>query len=158
CLLWFLFVFPSSLVMAEGKHIEVTESKSFLNPISFISSVKLDGHNYEVWSRMFKMSIVGYKKKHIIEEDEPSHKIGRDASWEEDNGVVMAWLINNVEPKIANHLCFYKTAKRMWDFLRKSYSHDKNESRLLQIEEEIFHLKQGEQNLAEYFASISFAY
>ncbi|MFA1236653.1 hypothetical protein, partial [Klebsiella pneumoniae] len=73
-----------------------------------------DGQNYEVWSRMFKMSIVGYKKKHIIEEEEPNLKTERDAYWEEDNGVV-----------------FYKTAKRMWDFLRKSYSHDKNESRLL---------------------------
>ncbi|KAF3772743.1 Mediator of RNA polymerase II transcription subunit 23 [Nymphaea thermarum] len=57
------------------------------NPFSFGSTVKLDGLNYEIWSRSFMMSVTGHS--------------GKYASWEEDNNMVMSWIMNLVGPYLA---------------------------------------------------------
>ncbi|KAF3771502.1 hypothetical protein EJ110_NYTH60209, partial [Nymphaea thermarum] len=96
------------------------------NPFSYGSTVKLDGHNYELWSRSFMLSVKGHRKKHIIEEDEPINKTGKYITWEEDDSMVMSWMMNSVQPQIASTITYYTTAKEMWDFLRQTYSQDKN--------------------------------
>ncbi|KAF3779531.1 hypothetical protein EJ110_NYTH41266 [Nymphaea thermarum] len=46
----------------------------------------------------------------------------------------------------------------MWDFLKQTYSNDKNVSKILQVEEELLNLQQGDQSLAQYLASLKFIY
>ncbi|KAF3783840.1 hypothetical protein EJ110_NYTH31589 [Nymphaea thermarum] len=145
--------------MGDNSKIEShTEYKVVGNPFSYGSTVKLDGYNYEIWSRMFMMSVVGHRKDHIIDEDEPSIKTGKYATWKEDNSIVMSWIMNSVQTDIAPTLAYYTTAKHMWTFLRQTYSHDKNVSKILQVEEELLKLQQGELELSQYFASVKSAY
>ncbi|KAF3772899.1 hypothetical protein EJ110_NYTH56634 [Nymphaea thermarum] len=40
--------------------------------------------------------------------------------------MVMSWIMNSVQPQIASTITYYTTAKEMWDFLRQTYSQDKN--------------------------------
>ncbi|KAF3773713.1 hypothetical protein EJ110_NYTH53668 [Nymphaea thermarum] len=40
--------------------------------------------------------------------------------------MVMSWMMNSVQPQIASTITYYTTAKEMWDFLRQTYSQDKN--------------------------------
>ncbi|KAF3789137.1 hypothetical protein EJ110_NYTH19336 [Nymphaea thermarum] len=61
--------------------------------------------------------------------------------------------------------CFYyyllyyiTTAKEMWDFLKQTYSQDKNVSKILQVEEELHNLRQGNQDLSQYFATVKATY
>ncbi|KAF3771654.1 hypothetical protein EJ110_NYTH59873 [Nymphaea thermarum] len=82
------------------------------------------------------------RKDHSIE-DEPAHKTNKYVTWKEDNSIVMDWIMNSVQPHIASGLCYYRTAKRMLEYLLKTYSHDKNVSQILQVEQEIFKLQQG---------------
>ncbi|KAF3772741.1 hypothetical protein EJ110_NYTH57106 [Nymphaea thermarum] len=128
------------------------------NPFSYGSTVKLDGHNYELWSRSFMLSVKGHQKKHIIEEDEPINKTGKYITWEEDDSMVMSWMMNSVQPQIASTIAYYTTAKEMWDFLRQTYSQDKNVSKILQVEEELHNLRQGNQDLSQYFATVKATY
>ncbi|KAF3771812.1 hypothetical protein EJ110_NYTH59454 [Nymphaea thermarum] len=100
----------------------------------------------------------GHQKDHIIEEDEPSVKTEKYTTWKEDNSIVMSWIMNNVQTDIAPTLAYYTTAKHMWTFLRQTYSHDKNVSKILQVEEELLKLQQGELELSQYFALVKAAY
>ncbi|KAF3772422.1 hypothetical protein EJ110_NYTH57974 [Nymphaea thermarum] len=68
----------------------------------------------------------GHRKRHIIEEDEPINKTGKYITWEEDDNMVMSWIMNSVQPQIASTITYYTTAKEMWDFLKQTYSQDKN--------------------------------
>ncbi|MFV0960797.1 hypothetical protein QML37_31295, partial [Klebsiella pneumoniae] len=70
----------------------------------------------------------------------------------------MTWITHNVIPSIASHLCFYPTAKQMWESLNITYSGTKNLSKIFQAEQEIFNLKQGDLSLAQYFSEVKRAY
>ncbi|KAF3772138.1 hypothetical protein EJ110_NYTH58653 [Nymphaea thermarum] len=104
------------------------------------------------------MSVIGHEKEHVIEENEPVEKSGKYASWKGDNNIVMSWIMNSVQPQIASTIAYYTSAKQMWDFLKQTYSNDKNVSKILQVEEELLNLQQGDQSLAQYFASLKSIY
>ncbi|XP_031501106.1 uncharacterized protein LOC116264832 [Nymphaea colorata] len=142
-----------------NQHLEASvEYKAFSNPFSFGSTIKLDGANYDVWARTFMLSVVGHGKKYILEEDEPVEKSGKYARWEEENNIISAWLMNSTQPHIAAGLCYYNTAKDMWNSLRQTYSQDKNISKILQVQQELLQMQQGDMDLTEYFTKLKFAY
>ncbi|KAF3771673.1 hypothetical protein EJ110_NYTH59828 [Nymphaea thermarum] len=144
---------------AENQKLEGgNDHKGVGNPFSYGSTVKLDGHNYELWSRSFMLSVKGHRKKHIIEEDEPINKTEKYITWEDDDNMVMSWIMNSVQPQIASTITYYTTAKEMWDFLRQTYSQDKNVSKILQVEEELHNLRQENQDLSQYFATVKATY
>ncbi|KAF3776686.1 hypothetical protein EJ110_NYTH47620 [Nymphaea thermarum] len=103
-------------------------------------------------------SHVRARKKYIIEEDEPLEKKRKYAVWEEDNNIVMAWIMNIVESRIAPTIAYYTKAKDMWSFLQKTYSHATNVIKILQLEEELCNIRQGDQDLSQYFATLTAAY
>ncbi|KAF3772412.1 hypothetical protein EJ110_NYTH58036 [Nymphaea thermarum] len=100
------------------------------------------------------MFVIGHQKEHVIEENEPVEKNGKYSSWKGDNNNVMSWIMNSVQPQIASTIAYYTSAKQMWDFLKQTYSNDRNVSKILQVEEELLNLQQGDQSLAQYFASL----
>ncbi|KAF3772731.1 hypothetical protein EJ110_NYTH56924 [Nymphaea thermarum] len=128
------------------------------NPFSYGSTIKLNGHNYELWSMSFTLSVKGHRKRHIIEEDEPINKSEKYMTWEEDDSMVMSWIMNSVQPQIASTITYYTTANEMGEFLRQTYSLDKNVSKILQVEEELHNLQQGNRDLSQYFATVKATY
>ncbi|KAF3771978.1 hypothetical protein EJ110_NYTH59055 [Nymphaea thermarum] len=78
------------------------------------------------------MSVIGHQKEHVIEENEPVEKSGKYISWKGDNNIVMSWIMNSVQPQIASTIAYYTSAKQMWDFLKQTYSNDRNVSKILQ--------------------------
>ncbi|KAF3776287.1 hypothetical protein EJ110_NYTH47576 [Nymphaea thermarum] len=64
----------------------------------------------------------------------------------------------SVQAHITPTIAYYTSAKHMWEFLKQTYSHDKNMSKVLQVEEELLKLQQGDSDLAQYFASVKSAY
>ncbi|XP_049932639.1 uncharacterized protein LOC126409898 [Nymphaea colorata] len=145
--------------MAENSKSEgSTDYKMAGNSFSYGTTMKLNGSNYEIWSRVFIMSVAGHRKKYILEEDEPIEKKGIYAAWDEDNYIVMSWIMNSVESHIAPTIAYYTKAKDMWSFLRKTYSHATNVIKILQLEEELCNIRQGDQDLSQYFATLTAAY
>ncbi|KAF3772663.1 hypothetical protein EJ110_NYTH53440 [Nymphaea thermarum] len=55
----------------------------------------------------------GHRKRHIIEEDGPTNKSRKYITWEEDDSMVMSWIMNSVQPQIASTITYYTTAKEM---------------------------------------------
>ncbi|KAF3771961.1 hypothetical protein EJ110_NYTH56987 [Nymphaea thermarum] len=145
--------------MADSSRSEgPNEYKMAGNSFSYGTTIKLDGSNYEIWSRVFMMSVAGHRKKYILEEDEPLEKKGIYATWDEDNNIVMSWILNSVESRIAPTIAYYIKARDMWSFLKKTYSHATNVIKILQLEEELCNIQQGDQDLSQYFATLTATY
>ncbi|XP_049934991.1 uncharacterized protein LOC126410289 [Nymphaea colorata] len=66
--------------------------------------------------------------------------------------------MNSTQPHIAAGLCYYNTAKDMWNSLRQTYSQDKNISKILQVQQKLLQMQQGDMDLTEYFTKLKFAY
>lgn len=41
------------------------------------STMKLDGNNYELWTRAFMISVMGHKRNELLIEDEPNNKVDK---------------------------------------------------------------------------------
>ena len=59
-----------------------------------------------------------------------------------------------MEPKISVNFMFLDTTKEIWDHAKKLYSGQDNKTRVYQLYQEYFNLKQGSQSLEEYYASL----
>jgi len=55
----------------------------------------------------------------------------------------MTWLLNSLKEKINGSVIFLTTIKKMWDTLKAMYGSEKNLSRVFEIYERMFELKQG---------------
>ncbi|KAK4397606.1 Retrovirus-related Pol polyprotein from transposon RE2 [Sesamum angolense] len=56
----------------------------------------------------------------------------------------MTWLLNSMEESVSANVMFLNTAKAMWDALHDMYSHEKNISRVFELYERLFSLKQDD--------------
>jgi len=57
---------------------------------------------------------------------------------------MMPWLLNRLKVKISGNVMFLITAKEMWDTLKVMYGNKKSLSRVFEIYERLFKLKQGD--------------
>lgn len=87
-------------------------------------------------------------------EPEPKKKIGKYATWIKDNGMICAWIINNVISGISEKIMYYKMAKEMWDSMEDTYSHEKNLNPIIQTYYEMMNLKKREKALSQYYSQL----
>ena len=64
----------------------------------------------------------------------------------------MTWLLNSLKEKISGSVIFLTTAKETWDTLKVMYVNEKNLSRVFEIYERLFELKQGDKFVPEFYA------
>ena len=76
------------------------------------------------------------------------------STWEAENSIVMAWLINSMEPKIGRLYLFYQTTKDIWDAVREMYSDLENISQSFEICSAIRNTRQGTTFVTEYFNTL----
>ena len=74
--------------------------------------------------------------------------------WEAENSIIMAWLINSMEPKIGRTYLFYKTAKEVWNDVQEIYSDLENTAQCFDIRSAIRNTKQGNLGVMEYYNNL----
>jgi len=67
---------------------------------------------------------------------------------------VMTWLLNSLKDKISSSVMFLTTAKKMWDTLKVMYENEKNPSRVFEIYERLFELKQRDKFVPEFYGEL----
>jgi len=67
---------------------------------------------------------------------------------------MMIWLLNSLEEKISGSVMFFTTVKEMWDTLKVMCSNEKNPSRVFEIYERLFELKQGDRSVPEFYKEL----
>ncbi|XP_073307164.1 uncharacterized protein [Primulina huaijiensis] len=84
-----------------------------------ITTQKLNGRNYLQWAQSVKIVICGRGKLGYLTgelkpptQSDPTHK-----NWLVENSIVLAWLINSMEPEISRRCLWFHTAKEVWELL-----------------------------------------
>ncbi|CAN0917571.1 hypothetical protein LINGRAHAP2_LOCUS30376 [Linum grandiflorum] len=75
-------------------------------------------------------------------------------TWDEHDNLVRTWLINSMKPNIGENFILHPTAKVIWDAARQTYSTVDNARAMFKIEQQLFHLHQGEIDVTEYYTQL----
>ena len=85
---------------------------------------KLNGTNFREWSQSVMLVIkekgkVGYLIGKTIKS---SQDLAAYRVWEAENAIIMAWLVNSIEPKVGRTYLFNKTTSEIWNAVQEIYS------------------------------------
>ena len=117
---------------------------------------KLNGHNFLEWAQSMKLAIDGRGKLGYLtgERERPANGDPRLATWNFENSLVIAWLINSMEPTIAKPHMFLPTAKDVWEAVREMYSDLENSSQIFELKTWLWSSKQGSRDVTTYYNDI----
>ena len=93
------------------------------------------------------------KVKHLTHPP-PDSKADTYEDWLVDDAAIVSWLVNSMDPSVAREVMMLRSAKKIWDTLRLTYDHEKNISRVFEINEQLFTLCQGDQSIHEHFTAL----
>ena len=100
----------------------------------YITAQKLNGKNFLYWSCSVALVIRGKGKIAFIDGSSPCPDIADHsyASWDANNSLVIAWLIQSMVDEIGETYLFHSMAKETWDAMVLAYSDLKNSSQLFE--------------------------
>ncbi|XP_073153944.1 uncharacterized protein [Henckelia pumila] len=121
-----------------------------------ITSHRLNGRNYLQWAQSVKIVICGHGKLgYLTSELQPPNQTDPTyKTWLVENSMVLAWLINSMEPNIIRRYSWFKTAKEVWDAAKRMYSDLGNASQIFELRSKLKEMKQGSNSLTQYFSDI----
>ena len=117
-----------------------------------ITQHRLNGRNFREWFQSVTLVIkskgkFGYLTGAIMQ---PPADLVHYQRWEIENSILMAWIINSMEPKIGRPYLFYKTSKDVWEAIQEIYSDLENTAQCFEIRATIRITKQGSLSVTEY--------
>lgn len=129
---------------------------TYSNPTMKLSSILLNGLNYVAWSRAVILSLGGKPKLGHINRKvkQPKFDDPKFDDWEATNRMVMSWLINCMEPEIAEIFTFYESAKELLDCVKLLYGHQNNIARVCELQRAIADEKQKETSFAVHLGNL----
>ena len=110
-----------------------------------LTGQKLNGQNFLEWAQSMKLAIDGRGKLDYLtrERDRPATGDPGLATWNSENSLVIAWLINSMEPAIAKPHMFLPTAKDVWEAVREMYSDLENSSQIFELKTKLWSSEEG---------------
>ncbi|GMI80943.1 hypothetical protein HRI_001763600 [Hibiscus trionum] len=138
------------------QNVNQAPSHGDVNSSLIITNHRLDGKNFLQWSQLVLMVIRGRGKLGYIngEIPRPSLTDPTYATWELNNSIVMAWLINSMESHISRTYLLFKTAKEMWDAVKENYSDLGNASQVFEIKLKLKDIQQGTLEVTQYYNNL----
>ncbi|KAK3029863.1 hypothetical protein RJ639_038297 [Escallonia herrerae] len=128
-----------------------------LSQLSFqLTSHKLTGKNYLEWAQSVKLAIDGRGKLGHLTRDvrQPAAGDPSLSAWRSENSLIIAWLINSMEPTIGKPYLFLPTAKDVWEAVRETYSDVENSSQIFDLKTKLWKSKQGEREVTVFYNEI----
>ncbi|XP_022848803.1 uncharacterized protein LOC111371127 [Olea europaea var. sylvestris] len=131
--------------------VNISESTSLQ-----ITTIWLNGKNFLQWSRSALMVIrgrgrLGYVTGTTIKPDESDPTY---ATWDAQNSMVMAWIVNSMEEDIRESYLYYSTTKELWDALTVAFSDLENSAQLFEFRNKARNLRQGDLDVRQYYNSL----
>ncbi|GMI84032.1 hypothetical protein HRI_002072500 [Hibiscus trionum] len=151
---------PETLSESETSHVTQTINQPIplgdMSSSLIITNRRLDGKNFLQWSQSVLMVIRGRGKLGYINGEIPQPTITDPtyATWELNNSIVMAWLINSMESHISRTYLLFKTAKEMWDAVKENYSDLGNASQVFEIKLKLKDIRQGTLEVTHYYNNL----
>ena len=115
-----------------------------VNPNQRLSSVVLNEFNYLPWSRAVSLALGGRSKLGFINGSikVPDASSPNYESWLSKDQLVMSWLLNSMERKLAEIFSYSKSSYQLWEAVKEMYGIQNNAARVFQLKKDISDLQQ----------------
>ncbi|CAL8178293.1 unnamed protein product [Prunus armeniaca] len=140
----------SAVLKLEGSSCTPTNTP-VLNPVviqndasAVPNTVKLNGSNYPLWSKVLEIHIAGRGRKGFVigSTKEPAENSDGYETWEIGNAIIKGWLINSMEPAIMGFFIHLRTAKEVWEEVARTYYDGSDISQIYELKVKSFTLCQ----------------
>ncbi|KAM2367604.1 hypothetical protein ACFXTH_045259 [Malus domestica] len=120
------------------------------------STVKLNGSNYPLWSKVLEMHIVGRGKKGFVTGSikEPKDDSAEYEAWETGNAIVKWWLINSMDHTIMGFFIHLHIAREVWEEVARTYSDGSDISQIYELKVKSFRFRQERKPISVYYADL----
>ncbi|XP_019417053.1 PREDICTED: uncharacterized protein LOC109328178 [Lupinus angustifolius] len=122
------------------------------NPTLVLVTPLLNGKNYHSWARAMRMILESKNKIGFLDKSIP-RPLPEDVlygPWRRCNNTILYWLQRSVEESIAKSILWFDTASKLWTDLKDRFSQG-DIFRIAELEEEFYHLHQGNLTISEFF-------
>ncbi|KAJ9554960.1 hypothetical protein OSB04_009574 [Centaurea solstitialis] len=143
---------PSKVDSSSPYHIHPSD-----HPGLILISKTLNGDNYSGWKRAMSLALNSKNKLGFVDGSFKQPKeTDSDAfgSWSRCNDMVHSWIINTLDPEIADSVMYYSTAHDVWEDLRERFSQG-NAPRIFEIQREIASIQQGQLSVSSYYTKLN---
>jgi hypothetical protein len=129
------------------------DTKDFQESLFFgsMTSTKLKGSNYLQWSHAVRVFLTACGKASYRTATKLTDAT-KIPAWVQEDAQIMIWLWNNLEPDVFNNVSYLDSSKDIWDTLHLIYSSGENISRIHELYQDMFSLRQGDRSVEEYFS------
>ncbi|KAI3446825.1 hypothetical protein Pfo_003490 [Paulownia fortunei] len=140
-----------STPVADSNHSILPTSSSHSHSVQ-ITTIRLNENNFLRWSQSVRMYIKGRGKIGYLTGDtiELSKTDSSYATWDAENSMIMAWLVNSMEEDISSNYMCYPTAKALWDNITQMYSDLGNQFQIYELQLKLGDIRQGENSIIKY--------
>ncbi|XP_068323231.1 uncharacterized protein [Pyrus communis] len=141
--------------MAEGSSVQGEEVNSHaasspshldvdVNPNQRLSSVLLNEFNYLPWERAVTLALGGRSKLGYVNGAIPAPNASSSGynDWLCKDQLVMSWLLNSMDQKIAEIFSYAESSYNLWKNLKEMYGNQNNAARVFQLKKDIAGLQQ----------------
>nr|XP_028954377.1 uncharacterized protein LOC114823160 [Malus domestica] len=120
------------------------------------NTVKLNGSNYPIWSKVLEMYIARRGRKGFVtgSTKEPVEDSIEYETWETGNAIVKGWLINSMEPAIMGFFIHLRPTKEVWEEVARTYYDGSDISQIYELKVKSFRLRQEGQPVGVYYADL----
>ena len=117
--------------------------------------MKLNGDNYEEWSRSMRNAFRARRKQSFLKGkiEKPAEDAPEIEDWWSVNSMLVGWIFTSFEPHIRSTITYYDTVKELWDELKLRFSIG-NGSWVLQLQSDLAKCRQDGQKVATYFGRL----
>ena len=121
------------------------------NSNSEVFQTRFTGKNYAAWEFQFQLFVMGKELwGHVDGSDPAPTDPTKLVQWKVKDARVMTWILGSADPLLILNLKPHKTAKLMWEYLKKVY-HQDHSARRFQLETDLATYSQGTLSVQEYF-------
>ncbi|RVW95625.1 Retrovirus-related Pol polyprotein from transposon TNT 1-94 [Vitis vinifera] len=127
------------------------------HPGLVLISKSLNGDNYSAWKRAMILALNSKNKLGFVNGSikAPSEEIDPEgyATWSRCNDMVHSWIVNTLNPEIADNVIYYSTAHEVWEDLCERFSQS-NAPRIFEIQRDIACLRQEQLSVSAYYTKL----
>ncbi|KAM1285416.1 hypothetical protein ACFX13_028904 [Malus domestica] len=126
------------------------------NPIQHLSSMLLNEFNNLPWSRAISHALGGRGKLSFIQKDDimPETTSPDYAAWVSQDQLIMSWLLNSMEPKMAEIFSYSVSSHHLWNSVRDMYEDLNNVARVFQLKKDLTEVQQGNLSFVQHLGNL----
>ena len=139
----------------EGYNNDPLSLQASDHPGMCLTNIKLNGTNFQQWSRSVKIALRTITKIGFIEGtcERPASTSPKYEQWIRCDNMVVSWLLNSIVPELSEAFLYAGSAKELWSELAERFGQS-NGPLLYQIQKEIAELHQGNDSIAVYYTKL----